>query len=270
MNSGKQFHRKFLAVAGVQLEYKLYGDPTVGLPTLVLLHEGLGCVEMWKNFPQQLFAATGFPVFVYSRHGYGHSDSKPSPWPVEYMHDEALKMLPEVLVSAGLDDVILVGHSDGASIALIYAGGVTGQKSRALILMAPHVFNESLSVSSINEARIAYEKTNLRERLQRYHKDNVDDVFWGWNGAWLNPEFLNWNIEQFLSRLSIPVLVLQGEEDQYGTRAQLDAIQQRAGACTTVRIIPDCRHSPYIDQPKQVLDEIRQFFLQHFQNSISD
>jgi pimeloyl-ACP methyl ester carboxylesterase len=263
-------HGKFLEVTGVKLEYKIYGDPDAGLPTLVLLHEGLGCVGMWKNFPQQLFSATGFPVFVYSRQGYGCSDPKPAPWPVQYMHREALEILPAVLTGAGLNDVILIGHSDGASIALIYAGGITGQKSRALVLMSPHVFNEPLSVSNIEKARVAYEETDLRQRLQRYHKDNVDNAFWGWNGAWLNPDFLNWNIEEYLSTLSVPLLVLQGEEDQYGTQAQLDAIQQQAGAGATVRLIPNCRHSPYIDQPGQVLDEIRQFVILHFQVPASD
>ncbi len=229
------------------------------LPVLVLLHEGLGCVEMWRDFPQRLKEETGYPVFVYSRQGYGRSDPKPAPWSVRYMHDEGLNILPRVLAAAGLRDVILLGHSDGGSIALIYSGGIPDPLARALILLAPHVFNEPVCVASIEQARTAYLETDLRRRLQRYHGDNVDHVFWGWNGAWLHLDFLSWNIEPYLPAVSVPVLLMQGEQDQYGTARQVEAITAQLPAPTQAVMIPDCGHSPYIDQPRAVIDQIKGF-----------
>lgn len=249
----------YLKVDGVRLEYQLFGSPAAGSPVLVLLHEGLGCVDMWRDFPRRLHQTTDCPVFVYSRQGYGRSDPKPSPWSVEYMHEEGLEVLPRVLDAAGLDDVILVGHSDGGSIALIYSGGVPGHRARALILMAPHVFNEPLCVASIEQARMAFKDTDLRLKLQRYHGDNVDHAFWGWNGAWLDLDFLGWNIEQYLPAITVPILLMQGEQDQYGTVRQLDAIAAQVASPIRSVVIPDCRHSPFIDQPRLVLDQIGDF-----------
>lgn len=237
----------------------MFGRTDGNKPVLVLLHEGLGCLEMWRDFPERLHAETGHPVFVYSRHGYGRSTRKPAPWPLTYMHEEGLTVLPEVLATAGLDRVILVGHSDGASIALVYAGGVDGHRAQSLILMAPHVFNEPVCVASIEQAKVAYEQTSLRERLERYHGDNVDDAFWGWNRAWLDPGFLDWNIEAYLPAVSVPTLLLQGEQDQYGTGKQLEAIQRQLDATVATELIPDCRHSPYIDQPDRVLALIGEY-----------
>ena len=249
----------YLHVDGVRLEYRMIGSSQSDLPVLVLLHEGLGCVEMWRQFPQQLHETTGYPVFIYSRQGYGRSDGKPSPWPVRYMHDEGLKVLPRVLAAAGLDRVVLVGHSDGGSIALIYTGGVADHRARALILMAPHVFNEPVCVASIEQARKAYQETDLKLRLKRFHGDNVDHAFWGWNGAWLHLDFLSWNIAQYLPQVSVPVLLMQGEQDQYGTPKQVEAISTQVSAPVQSLIIPECRHSPYIDQPGVVLDQIKAF-----------
>lgn len=253
----------YLEVGGVRLEYRLIGAGGPGLPTLVLLHEGLGCVDMWRNFPRRLADATGHRVFLYSRQGYGRSDPRAPPWPTSYMHREALETLPGVLDAAGLDRVILVGHSDGASIALIYAGGAADMRARSLILMAPHVFNEPVCVASIERARDAYRETDLRRRLQIYHGGNVDNAFWGWNGAWLHPEFLEWNIEEYLPAIEAPVLLLQGREDQYGTARQLAAIEAQAAGPVKTVLIPDCRHSPYIDQPEVVLAEVGSFLETH-------
>lgn len=249
----------YLQVDGTRLEYRLIGERGADSPVLVLLHEGLGCVDMWRGFPQQLSEATGFPVFVYSRQGYGRSDPKPAPWPLRYMHDEGLTVLPRVLAAAGLNQVILVGHSDGASIALVYAGGVYGQQAKALILMAPHVFNEPVCVASIEQARRTYLDGDLRTRLRRYHGENVDHAFRGWNGAWLDPGFLNWNIEQYLPDVSVPTLVLQGEQDQYGTIKQVQSIQSQVGGSVTTALLPACRHSPHLDQPQAVLAAIGEF-----------
>lgn len=246
----------YLRVDGVALEYGLFGPADTGLPTLVLLHEGLGCVAMWKDFPRMLAERTGHPVFVYSRQGYGRSDPRPAPWPLTYMHEEGLHTLPRVLDAAGLDNVVLVGHSDGASMALVYAGGVSDHRARSLVLMAPHVFNEPVCVASIEQARIAYDETNLRDRLLLYHGRNVDNAFRGWNGAWLDPGFLEWNIEQYLSGVSVPALLLQGAQDQYGTLKQIDAIEQQVRGPVRREIIDHCRHSPYIDQPERVLELI--------------
>jgi pimeloyl-ACP methyl ester carboxylesterase len=249
----------YLEVDGVRLEYCRIGTGDTDLPVIVLLHEGLGCVDMWRTFPQDLSDATGYPVFVYSRQGYGRSDPKPAPWSLRYMHDEGLVVLPKVLAAAGLDDVILVGHSDGASIALIYAGGVRGHRARALILMAPHVFNEPVCVTGIGQARELFIEKDLRARLQRHHGDNVDHAFWGWNVAWLDPGFRDWNIEQYLSAVTLPVLLIQGIQDQYGSVAQIEAIERQVSGFAERALIDDCTHSLHKDQPEAVLACIERF-----------
>jgi len=249
----------YLEVDGGRLEYRRIGPADTDLPVLVLLHEGLGCIDTWRTFPQDLSAATGHPVFVYSRRGYGRSDPKPAPWSLRYMHDEGLVVLPKVLAAAGLDDVILVGHSDGASIALIYAGGVGDHNNLALILMAPHVFNEDVCVASIEQARDAFVEKDLRSRLQRHHGDNVDHAFWGWNGAWLDSGFRGWNIEQYLSAVNVPVLLIQGNQDQYGTVCQIEAIERQVRGHVECALIEDCTHRLHIDQPDVVLANIKRF-----------
>ena len=250
-------------VDGARIECARFGEPAGGEASLVLLHEGLGCVEMWRDFPRRLHEATGRHVFAYSRQGYGRSGPRPAPWPLDYMHREGLESLPKVLRAAALDDVVLVGHSDGASIAIIYAGGIRDHAAHGLVLMAPHVFNEPLSVESIAQAAVAYRQTDLRARLERYHGPNVDDAFHGWNGAWLDPGFLEWNIEGYLPTITVPVLVLQGEKDQYGTPSQVESIAQRAGAPVSTELLPECRHAPHLDQPALVLDRISAFLGAH-------
>ncbi len=250
----------FLEVAGQRLECRRIGVAGGGRPTLVFLHEGLGCVEMWKDFPQRLAAATGLPAMVFTRAGYARSDPAPLPRPVDFMHTEGREVLPAVLAAAGLDDVILVGHSDGASIAIIAIGAGVVPRARAAVLIAPHVFNEQLCVDSIREAAETYRSNpRLRTALERYHGAQVDAAFWGWNDIWLHPDFWHWNIEEFLPAITIPLLLVQGCDDQYGTTAQLDAIERQvAGACRRA-MIPGARHSPHHDAADRTLSEITDF-----------
>jgi pimeloyl-ACP methyl ester carboxylesterase len=241
-----------LTVRGKKIEAEQIGQR--GGPTLVLLHEGLGSVGLWRDFPRKLADATGLPAFVYSRAGYGKSDAAVMPRTVGYMHEEA-ELLPEILAAAGIDDPVLVGHSDGASIAIIHAG--SGGKARALVLEAPHVFTEETGLRSIANAREAYERGDLRQRLAKHHRD-VDAAFWGWNRPWLDPEFRKWNLEEFLPRIVAPILVVQGEEDEYGTQKQVDAVQ-RGAPNAEVLLLPRCGHSPHKDQPEATLRAIADF-----------
>jgi pimeloyl-ACP methyl ester carboxylesterase len=227
---------------------------------LVFLHEGLGSVSHWKDFPARAAAATGFPAVVYSRYGSGNSDLLEEPRPVSFMHDEALKSLPELLAKLNLETPILIGHSDGASIALIYAG--VHNRVRGLVLLAPHVFVEDLSVQSIAEAKVKFETTNLAEKLARHHRDAAR-TFWGWNNIWLHPDFRRWNIEEYLPRITCPILVIQGLDDEYGTMAQPDAIARQSGGPVEILRLADCRHSAHRDQPDAVLEAIARFVSVH-------
>jgi len=248
----------FLTIDGARLEYRrLPGDARA--PTLVLLHEGLGSVAMWRDFPDRLAEATNAPVFLYSRAGYGKSSGSPLPWPTRYMHREALEVLPKLLAAAGIDDCVLLGHSDGGSIALIYAGGAARPGLRGVVTMAAHVFNEQVCVDSIAQAREAYATTDLRRRLMRYHGDNVDNAFRGWNDVWLSPDFWHWNIEEYLPRISVPVLAIQGRDDEYGTERQVDAILSQVKGPAEKLMLPACKHSPHRDQLQAVLDAMKGF-----------
>lgn len=252
-----------LTADGKRLEAVWIGPPPEAAPTLVLLHEGLGCVAMWKDFPQKLAAASGCGALVYSRAGYGLSDPVALPRPLSYMHHEALTVLPEVLDAAGIERAILVGHSDGGSIALIHAGAVRDPRVAGLILMAPHVFNEALCVASIETAREAYQKGKLRAGLAKYHGANVDVAFWGWNRAWLDPAFWHWNLEQYLPGVDVPVLLLQGEGDEYGSAAQVEAIERQVSGPVTTRWLADCGHAAHRDQPQAVIEASLAFFAEH-------
>jgi pimeloyl-ACP methyl ester carboxylesterase len=242
----------FLQVDGVRLEVRWIGPLPEEAPTLVFLHEGLGSASLWRNFPDRLSAETGCGSLIYSRAGYGKSDPVPLPRPIRFMHDEAA-ILPRVLAAAGVRDSILIGHSDGASISLIHAGSAPTPGLRGLILEAPHVFTESHGLASIAKIGEAYLSTDLRERLARHHGANVDVAFRGWNDVWLDPEFEAWNLEEFLPRISMPILVLQGEEDEYGTWAQVEAIQRQSGGPVEALAIPECGHSPHREQPERSL-----------------
>jgi len=221
-----------------------------------MLHEGLGSVAHWKDFPRDIAERTGFGVFVYSRRGNGNSDGLKEGRGVEYMHYEAEIVLPLLLKEVGIEHPILLGHSDGGSIALIYAGKYP-HAPRALILEAPHVFVEDLSVESIAEIRTRYQTTDMRSKLRRYHRD-VDAAFWSWNNIWLDPRFRSWNIKSYLNAIACPVLVIQGLEDPYGTIRQVESIQQHISSAQ-VLLLADCRHSPHRDQPQATIDRIAQF-----------
>lgn len=241
-------------------------------PTLVFLHEGLGCVQMWRDFPAALAEATGCNYLNYSRFGYGQSDLVELPRPVRYMHDEALIFLPALFAKLNIGKHILVGHSDGASIALINGGGAQGSPSASnlvsIISEAAHVFNEEVCVKSIEAAAEAYKRTDLREKLARYHAD-VDNAFWGWNNVWLEPDFREWNIEEYLPKITVPLLAIQGIDDQYGTRSQIDAIEHGVGEARVEKhLLADCKHVPHHEQREQTFTIMRQFIDQVLKNEL--
>jgi len=243
-------------VGGHRLEVERIAVAGSGRPTLVLLHEGLGSVAMWRDFPGRLAHAANCDAVVYSRTGYGGSDPLRGARGVRYMHDEALVVLPELLDRLGIARPLLVGHSDGASIALIHAGAGV-RPVHAVVAMAPHVIVEDVSVASIAAAKSAYETTNLRERLARYH-DDVDGAFWGWNRIWLDPAFRDWSIEAYLPGIGCPLLVIQGEDDEYGTMEQVRRIAAAVPDTETLAL-RDCRHSPHKDQPDAVIAATARF-----------
>jgi len=246
----------FVTVQGRRLEYRRIASVRPDRPTLVFLHEGLGSVSLWRDFPSRVAAATGCGAVVYSRYGYGRSDRLERPHRVDYMHREALDVLPELLEKLGVDDPLPVGHSDGASIAIIYAGA--GHRTRALVVLAPHVFVEEVSVASIARAKEAFEKTDLAQRLTHHH-DDVRTTFYGWNDIWLDPEFREWNIEEFIADIHCPMLAVQGEDDEYGTMRQLDAIAARSSGPVELVKLSQCGHSPHRDQPQATLEAIAAF-----------
>jgi pimeloyl-ACP methyl ester carboxylesterase len=247
-----------LELDGRQIEAVWHGPGPEAAPTIVMLHEGLGCVALWRGVPARLAELTGCGVLAYSRFGYGASAGAPLPWPLSYMHDEALHVLPRIIEAAGLKRVILVGHSDGASIAAIHAGGAQNFALRGAVLIAPHFFTEDFGIRSIEAAKVAYETTDLRARLGRYHSD-VDNAFLGWNGAWLDPEFRKWRIDDFLPTIRVPLLVLQGAEDEYGTAAQLSCAEAECYCPVEARLIPGAKHSPHLSHPEETLGAIVEF-----------
>jgi len=253
-----------LVAGGHRLEAVRLGPAPGATPTLVFLHEGLGSVSAWRDFPERVVSATGLGALVYSRWGYGKSDPIVPPRPLTYMHDEALVTLPQVLVAASIEQAVLVGHSDGASIALIFAGSGLPEASRVrgLVLEAPHVFVEDLSVESIAKAAEAYTTGELRSRLARHHGDNVDGAFWGWNRAWLDPGFRAWNIEEFLPRVRAPSLVIQEQDDPYGTLAQVESIETKSGGPVSRLLLPRCGHAPHRDQPEATIEAVARFVVE--------
>ena len=246
----------FLQVGGHRIEYERITVARDDGPTLVLLHEGLGSMAMWRDFPGRLAHATGCNAVVYSRYGYGKSDPLGENRGVRYMHDEALVALPALIDKLAIPWPILVGHSDGGSIALIHAGAgkraVTG-----VVTLAAHVLVEDVSVASIAAAKTAFATTDLRARLARYH-DNVDVMFRGWNDIWLHPDFRAWNIEEYLPGIACPVLAIQGEDDEYGTMEQMRRIGAKVKDVELLAL-EDCRHSPHRDQPDAVLEAVTRF-----------
>ena len=248
----------FLRVGMSELEYCMIGPAPDKAPTIVMLHEGLGSAALWGDFPEQLQSATGAGVFVYSRAGYGASSPVKLPRPLDYMQIEALDVLPQLLEQIDFRHGLLVGHSDGASIAAIYAGGTGDHRVRGVALIAPHFIVEDISVASIAEIKTAYETTDLRAKLARWHKD-VDNAFYGWNGAWLDPKFRNWDISDYLAYIRVPVAVIQGADDQYGTIRQVAIAQEECYCPVDVTIIAGAGHQPHRETPAATLDAISDF-----------
>jgi pimeloyl-ACP methyl ester carboxylesterase len=246
----------FATIASRRIEYERIEVADANRPTLVFLHEGLGSVTMWRGFPADVARATNCNALVYSRYGYGNSESLAEPRTVRYMHDEALVALPELFDKLAIGRPILIGHSDGGSIALIHAS-CGARPVTAVITLAAHVMVEAISVASIAAAKTDYESSGLRAKLARYHAD-VDSAFWGWNRIWLAPEFRNWNIEACLPRIACPSLAIQGEGDEYGTMEQLRRIGAQVPDVELLRLA-DCKHAPHLDQREAVIEAIALF-----------
>jgi pimeloyl-ACP methyl ester carboxylesterase len=227
-------------------------------PALVFLHEGLGSVGLWRGFPARVAEATGRRTIAYSRHGHGSSAPPPRPRTPAFMHEEAREVLPALLEAWGAERPLLIGHSDGASIALIHAAEhpVTG-----VAALAPHVFVEEICIAEIRRAKVAYEDEGLRERMARHHAD-VDAAFYGWNDVWLHPEFPDWSIVDLLPAITAPVLLVQGEDDQYGTLAQIDTVAERVSG-PAARVVLPARHAPHLEAPEATLDAVASFVRAH-------
>ena len=248
----------FLDLGDMRLEYRMTGPRPDATPTLVLLHEGLGSAAIWNSFPEQLAAATGTGVFSYSRAGYGNSSPSQLPRSVSFMHEEAQQVLPRVLEAIGFRRGLLVGHSDGASIAAIYAGSVQDHRVRGLALMAPHFFTEEMGLAEIVRAKAAFETGDLRAKLARLHA-NPDNAFYNWNGPWLDPEFRKWDLTDALAHIRVPVLIVQGENDQYGTVRQIEVAQEECYCPVEVALLPQVRHVPYREGPEETLAVVTDF-----------
>lgn len=247
-----------LTIDGVTLDCACHGPAPDKAPTIVMLHEGLGCTSLWRDFPAKVAAATGMGVFVYSRQGHGQSDPAALPKPLDFMTHEAVDMLPKVLDAIGFQRGILLGHSDGATIAAIYAGSVEDFRVRGLILMAPHFFTEEAGLVEIAKAREAFETGDLQDKMARYHADPVN-CFRGWNDVWLDPGFKSWDVTEAIDYLRIPTLAIQGRDDQYGTLAQIQVVEDRSYAPVDLEVIDACRHAPHLEQPEATLALVADF-----------
>jgi pimeloyl-ACP methyl ester carboxylesterase len=241
----------------VRIEYQWVGSADANRPLIVFLHEGLGSVSMWKDFPQQLCAAANCLGLVYSRPGYGQSTprSNEETWQPDFMHRQAFEVLPALLkaldVDTEKDKPWLFGHSDGGSIALLFAARYPTNILGAIVV-APHIFVEDVSISSIEVAKTAYQTTELRSKLRRHHAD-ADSAFWGWNDIWLNPAFRHWNLTQAIKTITCPLLAVQGLDDEYGTLEQIHGIK-RVLPATQLLELANCGHSPHRDQPDALIE----------------
>lgn len=240
------------------LEVHWHGPSAAEAPTLVFLHEGLGSAGQWRDFPQQLAAATGCSALVYSRAGYGQSDPVSLPRPTRYLHHEGLVVLPELLAALGVQRHLLIGHSDGGSIALINAGGAAQRGLLGVITEAAHVFNEDIIPPAIRETVTLYETGDLRGKLARHHRD-VDVAFRGWSDTWLSAEFLNWNIEEYLPHIQVPVLAIQGQDDRYGTVRQVETIVAQVSGPAEALLLPHCGHTPHREATEATFSAMQGF-----------
>ena len=250
--------RGFLTIDGVRLEYSCSGPTPSDAPTAILLHEGLGCVDLWRDFPGALAKTLDCGIFSYSRQGYGASDKVQLPRPLNYMTQEAINVLPKVIEQLSPTRFQLIGHSDGATIAAIYAGEVGDDKLSSITLIAPHFFTEEMGITQIKAAKQTFETTDLPEKLGKYHQD-AENAFYGWNQSWLHPDFRSWDVQYVIEKITTPILAIQGVDDQYGTLLQIETIKARARASVSVEILQNCKHSPHLEHPSKVLDAIKAF-----------
>jgi pimeloyl-ACP methyl ester carboxylesterase len=248
----------FLELGPMRLEYRMIGPRPDAAPTIVMLHEGLGSVGLWGDFPEKVAAATGAGVFVYSRAGYGKSSPGKLPRSTRFMHEEACDVLPRVLDAIGFQRGFLLGHSDGGSIAAIYAGSVQDHRVRGLVLEAPHFFTEEMGIAEIARAREAFTNGTFREKLSRWHAD-VDCAFRTWSEPWLDPQFRKWDITEALAYIRVPILIVQGDQDQYGTLKQLAVAQEECFCPVETAVLPGIRHVPHREAPELTLSVIADF-----------
>jgi pimeloyl-ACP methyl ester carboxylesterase len=248
----------FLELPPLRLEYRMIGPRPGAAPTVVMLHEGLGSAGLWGSFPDQIAAATGAGVFTYSRAGYGQSPPGKLPRTTSFLDEEAREVLPRVLDAIGFTRGVLLGHSDGASIATIYAGSVQDHRVRGLALLAPHFFTEDLGINEIRRARKSFESGALRERIKPWHAD-VDAAFWSWNTPWLDPEFRKWDITEALGYIRVPMLIVQGDQDQYGTLRQLEVAKDECYCPVETVVLPGIRHIPQREAPDATLAAVTGF-----------
>jgi pimeloyl-ACP methyl ester carboxylesterase len=255
----------FLDLPPFRLEYRMIGPRPDAAPTIVVLHEGLGCVGLWGSFPDELAAATGAGVFVYSRAGYGKSNPARLPRTVNFMDEEARETLPRVLAAIGFRRGILLGHSDGASIATIYTGSVQDHRVRGLVLIAPHFFTEAMGLDSIRRTRDEFAAGALRKKLERWHAD-AEGAFRSWVEPWLDPAFRHWDITDALGYIRVPILIVQGKDDQYGTLKQIDVARDECFCPVETVVLAGARHSPQRDKPKETLAAISDFINRLFRD----
>jgi pimeloyl-ACP methyl ester carboxylesterase len=251
-----------VSAAGCRLRVKRIEPESASVsmdpPTLVFLHEGLGCTEMWRDFPETLCKSVECCGLIYDRKGYGRSERYEGPWPVDYLQKESLLYLPALLRECSIDNTVLVGHSDGGTIALITAAA-HGNLVRGIITEAAHIFVEQITIEGIRKTVQSFETTSLKEKLARYHKENTETIFYRWADRWLSSEFRNWNIQKELPKITCPVLLFQGEDDEYGTRAQIEGIAGRVSGPVRTELIPDCGHTPHFQAKDTVLSEMTRF-----------
>jgi len=252
------FDKGFLNLPPMRLEYCMIGPRPDVAATIVMLHEGLGSVGRWEQFPDQLAAATGLGVFTYSRAGYGQSTGATLPRSTSFMVEEACEVLPSILETIGFRRGFLLGHSDGASIATIYAGSVQDHRVRGLILIAPHFFAEEMGLAKIRRVSKSFASGGLRDKLKPWHAD-VDCAFRSWNEPWMHPHFQKWEITEVLSYIRVPILIVQGEDDQYGTVKQIEVAHQECLCPVEAFIIPGVRHIPYREAPEITLSAVADF-----------
>ncbi len=247
-----------ITIGKMSLECAWFGPRPRDGPTIVMMHEGLGSVSTWRNFPERLANATNAGVFTFSRAGYGRSSPARLPRPLDYMHREAIDALPRILAAIGFERGILLGHSDGGSIAAIYAGSIQDHRVRGLVLIEPHFFVEDMNIAAIRKTASDYKTTDLRARLQRHHA-NADDTMKGWLGFWLHPQFKSFDIREELRYIRVPILIVKGENDPYGTIEQIRAAEGECYCPVESIIIPNARHAPHHEQPELTLEAIASF-----------